>query len=182
MKMISQEELKTILHYNPDTGIFTRIKSSHSNYEGKEAGWLEQKGYITITVKSFYIKAHRLAFLYMVGYIPEGEVDHINRVKDDNRWCNLREVSRTCNVRNTGNRKDNTSGVKGVNYEVKLRVSPWKVQIQINKKKYSIGLHKTLEEAVFHRFCVEQCLSWEGCDTTSPAYLWLLERNLIKEN
>ena len=114
MENLTQERLKELLDYNPDTGVFTRRVSVQGCKAGDIAGCLNGKGYRRISVDSKVYVASRLAFLYMGGYLPEYDVDHINRIRDDNKWSNLRHVSRQCNMRNGSRRSTNTSGITGV--------------------------------------------------------------------
>ena len=102
---ITQEYLKEILDYDFKTGIFT-WKFTHGNVKkGNRAGY-NSNGYRQIQLgyqsdcRTF--KEHRLAFLYMIGRFPDSSlvVDHINGEKDDNRWCNLREVTQRENMQN----------------------------------------------------------------------------------
>jgi len=86
--MITQTILKELFSYNPDTGIFIRKVSISNQVAGTVAG-SKDYDYIRIVVNKKRYLAHRLAFLYMLGKMPV-EVDHINRNKHDNRWCNLR--------------------------------------------------------------------------------------------
>ena len=171
--MLTQKELKKSLHYNPDTGIFIRIlRYAHCVKTGIVAGGLHN-GYVSIFVLGASYKAHRLAWLYVYGYMPENDMDHINKIKTDNRIENLREVSRQCNVRNTGNRSTNTSGVKGVCWCKTYR--KWLAKITINRKTIYLCRHEDFTEAVCHRLASEQCVGWEGCDSSSPAYLYVKE-------
>ena len=118
-------------------------------------------------------KAHRLAWLYVYGYLPEGRLDHIDRIKDNNRIANLREAGQQCNRRNTGNPNNNTSGVKGVYWFNRDKV--WRASIRINGKYIYLGRHNDFEEAVCHRFAAEQAEGWSGCDKSSPAYQYVME-------
>lgn len=99
--MITQEELKESLHYDPDTGIFTWRKSKGPAKKGTVAGKIyKSHPYIKIGVCRHSIDAHRLAWLYVYGEWPTMDIDHINRDPTDNRICNLRHVSRSENNRN----------------------------------------------------------------------------------
>ena len=171
MKKIKQERLKEVLHYSPDTGIFTWRNDVSKNIKaGCIAGSVVGNGYVHIGVDGGDYQAHRLAFLYVHGYFPENNIDHCNRVKSDNRINNLREVSQVCNVRNTCNRTTNTSGVKGVCWYKKLKT--WRAQITVNGEGKHCGYYKDFADAVCARLAAEQCLNWSGCDNTSPAFIW----------
>ena len=99
MKTITQAELKQHLHYDPTTGVFTRLKHFHTTRIGKPAGGYNSKGYLVIKINYVDYYAHRLAFVYMYGYMPK-EIDHIDRDKGNNRIKNLREVTRQDNILN----------------------------------------------------------------------------------
>lgn len=107
------------------------------------------------------------------GYWPENDIDHKDKIKHHNCIRNLRETSRQCNMRNMGNRKDNTSGVKGIHWD-KLN-KKWKTQISINRKRKTLGYYKDFDNAVCARLAGEQCVGWEGCDSNSPAYQYVKE-------
>jgi hypothetical protein len=87
---ITQEGLKEALLYEPDTGIFTWRRTGLGTKEGARAGTFNQ-GYIRITIKGKLYKAHRLAWLYMKGFHPEADINHINKINTDNRIENLVE-------------------------------------------------------------------------------------------
>ena len=78
---LSQEYIKSILIYNPETGLFTWV---HRN--SKKVGRMTNSGYIQIGINCRLYMAHRLAYLYMIGKWPEYDIDHINMNKSDNRW------------------------------------------------------------------------------------------------
>lgn len=90
--MLTQERLKELLTYEPATGVF-RWRERRGNQgggcvaPGDEAGSVYKNGYRMIGVGGRRYGAHRLAFLYMTGAFPPAEVDHINGVPADNRWC-----------------------------------------------------------------------------------------------
>lgn len=131
--MLTQERLKELLRYNPDTGVFTRIKT------GKEAGCLDG-GYIVLNAGGKLHYAHRLAFLWMTGSLPPEYVDHINGVRSDNRWSNLRPATHAENCRNSRARK----GLKGV---FPRSNGTYRARVTFNGKKYNIGTYKTPELA-----------------------------------
>jgi hypothetical protein len=141
---ISQQELKQIIHYDPDTGLIKKIKCRRSDWIGKTAGAPDKKGYIRVSINNVLYLAHHLAWVYMTGEWPD-QVDHINAVKDDNRFSNLREATCSQNMHNQGKRKHNTSGFKGVSYHKAAR--KWTAQIKVNWKCNYLGLFKTPEEA-----------------------------------
>lgn len=172
MNKLTQERLKEILHYNSDTGVFTRLVSSTNRVKvGDMAGSLKKDGYLTITIKTDAYLAHRLAWLYIYGYFPEYGIDHINRNPSDNRIINLREVSQTCNTRNCGNRKHNTSGVKGVGWHKQSK--KWRARIDVFKIQKNLGCYANFQEAVCARLAAEQCVNWSGCDANSPAFQYV---------
>ena len=112
---ITQERLKQVVHYNPETGVFTWLVNLNSRARrGEIAGKINQEGYLRSTIDGKEYRLSRLAVLYMTGVFPEQVIDHKNRVRDDNRWCNLRVCSRGENQRNSSNQVNNTSGLKGV--------------------------------------------------------------------
>jgi hypothetical protein len=124
-------DLRDKLHYNPDSGLFTRPN-------GKIAGSMTKR-HIQITVFNKKYYAHRLAFLFMTGDWPKYEVDHINRIGTDNRWANLRDVDHSTNCFNRG--AYSASGVKGI-YWLKDR-KRWQVK---NNNKF-VGTFRTIKEA-----------------------------------
>lgn len=98
--MLTAEELRERLDYDPETGVFTwRVKPRQKKILGY-AGHLSKAGYIYISVRKKTYAAHRLAWLHTYGYWPRKEIDHINRVRSDNRIANLREATRAENCAN----------------------------------------------------------------------------------
>lgn len=144
-QIITQKRLKELLHYDPETGIFKwKIRPANCIQIGDIAGTLNMYGYISILFKRKHYQAHRLAFLYMTGKIPE-EVDHINHTRNDNRWRNLDESSRKANAKNKGIGKNNTSGVVGVYFN--KNAGKWKATIKVNGKGVHLGYFEGIEDA-----------------------------------
>lgn len=168
---ITQDKLKQLLHYNPYTGIF-KWRNKKGKVKRKDvAGSTNNNEYTRIVIDYKFYQAHRLAWLYMYGYFPENDIDHIDRIRNNNRINNLREVSRQCNMRNSGNPRNNNSGVKGVCW-YKSR-NKWYAQIIINQKLIFLGYYKSFDEAVCYRLAAEQSVNWSGCDSSSPAYQYV---------
>jgi len=143
---MTQDELKQLVSYCPETGVFIRLKQTSPRIKvGQTSGWKDVQGYLNMTLHGRQWKAHRLAWLYMTGAFPIGEIDHINRVKDDNRFCNLRDVDRLTNELNKGIQSNNTSGFKGVSYQ--KQSGKWEAYVCRNKKKKSLGVFATPELA-----------------------------------
>lgn len=163
---LTQATLKELFHYDKETGVFERKKTiSAFCSQIKTVGSYDKFGYLTIRIDGKSYKAHRLVFLYVYGYLPENDIDHINRVKDDNRLCNLREVSRICNSRNIDVRRNNSTGINGV-YRIRKN-GKFSAQITINKKMVNLGSFTCIVEAACHRLAAEQCVQWHDCGNSS---------------
>lgn len=112
--------------------------------KGSIAGYKQKNGYIYLQLNRKMLRIHRLIFLMHHGYMPK-EIDHINRIRDDNRIENLREVTRMQNCMNASLRKDNTTNIKGVSYS--KRDNMWQAYININQKRIPLGHFKSLFDA-----------------------------------
>lgn len=144
---LTQEYLKSILTYDPVTGIFTwAIKKAIRFHIGQIAGNFNQDGYRVIMIDGFQYFAHRLAWLYIYGEWPSDELDHINNIRDDNAINNLREANRSQNMRNARTKKTSTSGMKGA-LKGNCKKRPWISKIRINGKNIFLGNFKTANEA-----------------------------------
>ena len=150
--MITQEKLKMYLEYYPQTGDFAWRQNRQKHLIGVEAGSATDQGYIRICIEQQSYKAHRLAWLYVYGYMPEGPVDHINNVRIDNRICNLRIATQKDNIRNSIVRKAKKSGLlKGVSY-YKQRPNQFVAQIRIEGKQHKLGVFDS-EQAAHEAYC-----------------------------
>lgn len=167
------EYLKEILHYDPDSGVFIwKTRRGGTATAGSIAGALRPDGYIGISIDNRVYLAHVLAFFYMEGFWAEGQIDHIDRIRNNNRYNNLREASNICQMRNCKVRVDNSSGVKGVS---QLANGKWHTKMSISGKIYHIGNHEDFDEVVCLRLAAEQCVGWHGCDSSSSAFLYVKE-------
>lgn len=156
--MITKKELDQIMAYNPETGIFTWLVEKNS-YRGKTkigapVGHKQQNGYVMTRINGVPYLLHRLAFIAMGQEIDGMEVDHINHLRDDNRWENMRAVSARQNKKNGTLRSDNTSGHVGVFWCKSNKA--WVARIFMTKengKRYckSLGYYKNKEDAVAAR-------------------------------
>ena len=147
---LTAEKLRSILRYDPATGIFTwKVSTSNSVKVGDVAGCPGGAGYLQIRLQSRLHQAHRLAWMYVYGEWPKLTIDHINRNRSDNRISNLRDVSHKQNHQNRRKPSNNTSGHSGVLWD--KQKSKWKAQITHNQKKIHLGYFATIEEAIAAR-------------------------------
>lgn len=142
--MIDQNELKKQLHYDKNTGIFTRLVSNHHSVKLGEIAGTANNRYIMIRVNGKKYAAHRLAWLYVYGDMPK-MVDHINGNPSDNRIENLRLANHFTNNYNSKLRKDNTSGLKGINWNKKCKL--WAVRVSVDGVRKFLGYFDNLEFA-----------------------------------
>ncbi len=177
-KDLPQKRLKELLEYDPQTGIFVWKKKRRGfAKKGDQAGCANLKGYISIKVDGRKFLSHRLAWLYIHGYFPENQIDHIDRNPSNNRINNLREVSQSCNSKNCGISTRNKSGITGVSWDKSKE--RWRAGIKANGKNMKIGIAKSKEEAAWLRWKAETKYDWPNCNTTSSAYMYLKERGLL---
>ena len=119
--------------YNPITGEFYRdgVRVNVAPHP--------RTGYINIRFEGKKWRAHRLAFHLMGLPVPE-TVDHANRNKTHNQWCNLRAATRNENARNGKTRRD---GLKGAYPQA----GAWMARISINGVGRYLGRFATEREA-----------------------------------
>jgi hypothetical protein len=143
---LTQQRLRLLLDYNPGTGRFTwRVNRGGTAVKGSEAGAIHNKGYRSIKVDRKNYLEHRLVWLWEYGEWPSNELDHVNRIKTDNRLSNLRDVTRSENMQNTPARSNNLSGFKGVSWHD--GAGSWMAGIMANGKSTYLGCFNTPEEA-----------------------------------
>ena len=143
--MLTQEYLKSILHYNVETGIFSwKLLGSGRK---KTVGCLDKKTkYWVIFIKNKLYLAHRLVWLYINGEFPL-YIDHKDRNRSNNKISNLRIATHSENMMNRKKQK-NKSGFRGVNFlNDHKRSKPWYANINKNNKTIRLGYYSTAIEA-----------------------------------
>lgn len=138
--MLTQKILKYYLNYNKNIGVFTWLINKKGGAKKGDVAGTKSRGYIRIELNGKYYMAHRLAWLYEYGKFPQQYIDHINRVKNDNRINNLRDVSRYVNARNKKISVRNRSGTIGVHWCA--RTKKWRSYINVNKQRTYLGYFK----------------------------------------
>ena len=166
---LTQKRVRELFDYDPETGLLMWKVNRRRVKVGDVIKTVNSAGYTTLEIESKSYLAHRIIWLWNYGYFPENDVDHINRVRLDNRICNLREVSRSCNLRNSCVSTRNRSGVKGVS----VNKHGCHASIMIGGKQIHIKTVHDFTEAVAHRLAAEQCLGYSSCDNQSSAYLYM---------
>jgi hypothetical protein len=143
---MTQDELKSLLHYDENTGVFTWKNSIGRVKSGSVAGSKDVRGYLKIGLKGKNYSAHRLAWFYKYGFFPLNEIDHVNGIRSDNKISNLREASR---VDNNQNRRiahsSNKTGFLGVCFHKKA--NKFQATIRINKAIKHLGYFDSAEKA-----------------------------------
>jgi hypothetical protein len=167
MTELTQERLKELLSYDPETGIFINLKSRGTAKIGSVAG-CKNRGYVCIRINSKSYLAHRLAWLYVHGNFPEKYLDHMNEIRDDNRIINLRLATNQENQHNRSSaNSDSASGYLGVGWH--KQYGKWMTRIQLNGRRKHLGFFNTAEEASeaylaakrdLHPFWVEAKGTW----------------------
>lgn len=142
---LTQEHLKEIVSYDPDTGGFAWLQPPRDVPVGTPTGHLANNGYFYICLYSKRYLAHRLAWLYMHGAWPKNQIDHINQVRTDNRFANLRDVTPSQNLHNVSWTCTNRSGVRGVSWD--KRQQKWRATIAIGRKQRDLGRFDNKHEA-----------------------------------
>ena len=152
---LTQARLKELLHYDPDTGVFTRlVRTSNSVKIGDVAGTASH-GYIILRIGGKFYRAHRLAWVYTYGTWPKSDVDHINGLRGDNRIVNLRDVTHSENMHN---QKSANAGNAHGHMGVTRSGRKWVARIGLHGKSIYLGTFATA------------ALAAEAYRTAKPAY------------
>ncbi len=118
--------------------LYNKVSRGNKAIVGSRSGTMTLDGYIQVGIKGKIYKTHRIIYEMLKGEIPKGlEIDHINRIRDDNRIENLRLVTRQQNQWN--------NNAKGYSWNKLL--SKWQVRIKVNDKSKHLGLFNMEQEA-----------------------------------
>lgn len=159
-KNLTAERLRELLTYAPETGVFKWNAGGKGRRLDRVAGGLHPTlGYWYIGVDRVKYPSHRVAWLYMTGKWPEHEIDHINGVRSDNRWANLRAATKSQNMQNVRKQRDRKSQYLGVS---RHSCDRWVAYITVDGKRKHLGLFRAEKEAYeahlrakreLHEFC-----------------------------
>jgi len=143
---MNQAQLKGLFSYDCDTGLFTRkVTMCSTARKGTVPKSINKDGYYQVRIDRKMYVQHRLAWLYVYGKFPDGDIDHVNHTRTDNRIENLRSVSKATNNRNIAKRNNNTSGVNGVWWHKQSK--KWCAELKINGVKKYLGLFVNIDDA-----------------------------------
>jgi len=171
LKELTQNDVRELINYDPETGKcywrtrdvkwfkdgkFTAPHSANmwnAQWAGTEITRKTNKGHYNCSLFYQRIMVHHLIWMYMIGEWPKEQIDHINGIPNDNRWCNLREVTSAENQKNMKRPVNNTSGSIGV---VRNKAAnKWQANIGVNGKSVYLGLFEKFEDAVAARKAAE---------------------------
>lgn len=147
--------LRKYLHYDPESGDLTWIKSSSRRVApGRKVARYNSNGYSRLRFQGCELMAHRVAFALYHGRWPTNQIDHIDGNPSNNRISNLREATHAENARNRKVQSSNVSGVSGVRWLKATR--KWRAQIGGTKNRKHLGLFDNLADAAEARRQAEQ--------------------------
>lgn len=158
--MITADRLRELVHYCPETGIFTHLQS-RGRVKARAIAGCNSNGYTVIRLDKILYPAHRLAWLYVHDRIPNGDVDHIDGNKSNNQISNLRDVDRSTNLQNQkcASSRNKSSGLLGVN---KRENGTFRSYIQIDGKYVSLGTFKYAQDA-HEAYLTAKRIHHKGC-------------------
>jgi len=135
------EELRNTFEYHPDGYLIRKSTRRPCGQRANHSG-----GYARVNVGKRTLFAHRIIYAVVTGKMPEGDIDHINGDRIDNRIQNLRDVSQLENGHNRKKQKNNSSGFQGVYWDA--HAQKWRARICVNKQAIHLGLFEDINDAV----------------------------------
>lgn len=142
---LTAERLRELVHYDPETGIFTRrTRAAQRVRVGDVAGSPDGHGYLAFNLDGKKYMAHRVAWFWVTGEWPD-EIDHINGIRHDNHFLNLRPVTRSQNIMNSKRPSSGSSGFKGVGWH--KRIGKFASTITVDQRRIHLGYFDTAEDA-----------------------------------
>ena len=169
MPVLTQRNVKKLFIYDEETGkLFKRFSCR------KETGsWMNGYRMVGIKYKSYLV--HRIIWLYNYGEFPNGDIDHIDSCRWNNRLNNLRIVSHVENAINIPKRSHNTSGITGVSFHIAS--NKWQAQISYKKKRISLGIFSLFKDAVIARYNAEKKYGYHKINKNTSAKQYLKKNN-----
>ena len=149
MVAITQECVKSLFDYDPLTGIVTHRTQKVKAKVGERAGSSSKSHSRYLRIFGKKVLEHRMIWLYIYGVLPQGEIDHINHDRGDNRLVNLREVSHQINMQNKPRYSNNHTGTSGVSID--KRNGKYRAYLSIAGKHKGLGYFIKYEDAVAAR-------------------------------
>ena len=160
-RILTVERLREVLSYDPDTGVFRWIaktsKFSHM-HPGDIAGGAEADGRRSIRIDGLMHWAHRLAWLYMTGKWPAGDIDHRDTDPGNNRWLNMREATKSVNAQN----RTKGQGKNGLPLGVSLKGKRFEAGIKIDGRRRYLGTFDT-PAAAHSAYVTAKRANHDGC-------------------
>ena len=164
---LTYEKVKYLFRYNPFTGnLIRRVSRNTNSMKGQIVKCQSSRRYAVVTISGRDYLVHRIIWLYMTGKWPRDQIDHINRIKHDNRWVNLREATGRQQQMNLNINRRNKLGIRGITI-VRNRFC---VQLKIKGQRGYLGHFKNLDDAVKVRRAAEinhfgaLCPTWDSYD------------------
>lgn len=144
--LITAERARELFSYDPETGHLVRIlKTSPHIKMNTQVTCKDRHGYLFVSADHRQYRVHRLVWLMMTGEWPTADVDHINMVRDDNRWVNLRAATRSQNMANSRVRpSEDPNKSKGI---VRTSCDGWQVTITKDGRTRCFGTFGNKETA-----------------------------------
>lgn len=146
--MLTKERLEELFYIDVTNGSIVWKQNKHCPYLiGKEAGHKTKQGYKTIMIDGKAYGAHTLIWFYHTGnmIMTPLQIDHINRIRNDNKISNLRVCTNEENHQNRIAKKTSKSGFLGVTWDKQHK--KWRSQLMYKGKFVHRSLHNTPEEA-----------------------------------